>query len=341
MKTVTLIGGGIGGLALGNLLAAAGVPTVIREAGVYPRHRVCGEFMAGGGSPAWRALEMPDLLTGASTHHRVAWFGEREKVAEYPLPSPVQGLSRYALDQRLAAAFVQKGGRLEVRDRVSRREALPGEGVLWSTGKPSGKSDWLGLKFHVREKGSEPVLEMHLGKQAYVGVSQVEDGKLNVCGLFRRLPEVRAPKKRLARAYLRAVGLTALAERWDESEIDEDSCCAVSGFSFGLARREKSGQLAFGDAFGMIPPFTGNGMTMALESALLIQPDLVRYARGELDWSSTMKQVRRSLEKTFSRRLRLAGWVQGLLDGDVSGRILRHLAEKKLLPFRTLYRLTH
>lgn len=341
MRPVTLIGGGIGGLALGNLLAAKGVPTTIREAGDYPRHRVCGEFLAGSESLAWQALGLPDLLQGASRHQRVRWYGEKNCLADYPLPSPVPGLSRWALDQRLAEAFVARGGRLQVKDRVGRRETLPTEGVLWSTGKASGQSDWLGLKFHVREKTGEPVLEMHLGRQAYVGISHVEDGWLNVCGLFRRLPGVKAPKKELARAYFRAVGLNQLADRWDDSAIDEESCCAVSGFSFGLAGSGGDEHVSLGDAFGMIPPFTGNGMTMALQSALLVEPHLIAYALGEADWEETMKKVRLALTKAFGRRLRWGVRLQKLLDGPRTGGLLRHMAEKRLLPFRTLYRLTH
>jgi 2-polyprenyl-6-methoxyphenol hydroxylase-like FAD-dependent oxidoreductase len=44
-RPVEIIGGGLAGLSLGIALRHRGLPVTIREAGHYPRHRVCGEFI--------------------------------------------------------------------------------------------------------------------------------------------------------------------------------------------------------------------------------------------------------------------------------------------------------
>ena len=49
MKPVTIVGGGLAGLTLGIALRENSVPVHIYEAGTYPRHRVCGEFISGRG----------------------------------------------------------------------------------------------------------------------------------------------------------------------------------------------------------------------------------------------------------------------------------------------------
>ena len=49
MKPITIVGGGLAGLTLGIGLRQRGVPVTIWEAGRYPRHRVCGEFISGNG----------------------------------------------------------------------------------------------------------------------------------------------------------------------------------------------------------------------------------------------------------------------------------------------------
>ena len=47
VQSVRIVGGGLAGLSLGIGLRRAGVSTEIFEAGDYPRHRVCGEFVTG------------------------------------------------------------------------------------------------------------------------------------------------------------------------------------------------------------------------------------------------------------------------------------------------------
>ena len=59
IKRITVVGGGLAGLSLGIGLRQRGVPVTVREAGHYPRHRVCGEFISGNG-PA--VLERLGLL---------------------------------------------------------------------------------------------------------------------------------------------------------------------------------------------------------------------------------------------------------------------------------------
>ena len=49
MKSIAIVGGGLAGLTLGIGLRQRGVPAALWEAGRYPRHRVCGEFICGRG----------------------------------------------------------------------------------------------------------------------------------------------------------------------------------------------------------------------------------------------------------------------------------------------------
>ena len=49
LKPITIVGGGLAGLTLGIGLRQQGIPVTVWEAGHYPRHRVCGEFISGRG----------------------------------------------------------------------------------------------------------------------------------------------------------------------------------------------------------------------------------------------------------------------------------------------------
>mgnify|MGYP001386703205 CR=1 FL=1 len=65
LKPITIVGGGLAGLTLGIGLRRRGVPVAIWEAGHYPRHRVCGEFISGRGQETLTRLGLRELLDRA------------------------------------------------------------------------------------------------------------------------------------------------------------------------------------------------------------------------------------------------------------------------------------
>ena len=47
LQPIEIVGGGLAGLSLGLALRQQDIPVTLFEAGSYPRHRVCGEFITG------------------------------------------------------------------------------------------------------------------------------------------------------------------------------------------------------------------------------------------------------------------------------------------------------
>ncbi len=358
---VEIVGGGLAGLSLGLALRRAGVPITLCEAGEYPRHRVCGEFIAGLAPTTIARLGLGPLLAGALRHREVAWF---TRPASGParvqrLPSPALGLSRHALDARLAAAFVAAGGELRTRTRVT--DPAPQPGRVFATGRRRGRSPWLGLKIHVHGLALARDLELHLGDQAYVGLARVEDGAVNVCGLFRRreLGDCRAgspnpaaagftpdrrgsatPPYNLLPAYLRATGLDGLAARLAAARPDPGSFCAVAALSFDR-RMPAADRVSLGDACAMIPPFTGNGMAMAFQSAEIALDPLLAYASGRQSWPDACAEIHAGLRRRFHRRLASAGALHPFLLHPFPQRLLTALSRARLLPLRPLYAALH
>src|SRR3954468_15487364 len=105
-RSIEIIGGGLGGLALGLALRRADVPVTVFEAGNYPRHRVCGEFITGLQPATAARLGLTPLLAGARPHREVAWFRDGKLLCRQTLPEIAWAISRYELDARLADAFV-------------------------------------------------------------------------------------------------------------------------------------------------------------------------------------------------------------------------------------------
>lgn len=335
LRPIEIIGGGLAGLSLGVALRRAGVPVTLHEAGQYPRHRVCGEFIAGLDESTISSLQLEPSLAGALRHRDIAWHIDGRLVREQRLRAPALGISRHTLDARLAEAFVALGGILHTGSRAAADAEAPGR--VFATGRrPVPSSPWLGLKIHVADLTLVRELELHLGADAYVGLARLPDGTTNVCGLFHRR-ELSVRGHELLLVYLRAIGLGALAARLAAAKIQPDTFCAVAGLQFD--RRVpaiEANRLSLGDTSATIPPFTGNGMAMAFQSAEAALAPLLAYAHWKCDWAAACRDTHAALCGRFRVRLASAHWMHPFLLRPKRQRLLALLNRCGLLPINTL-----
>lgn len=320
-REVTIVGGGPAGLTLGIALRRRGVPVAVWEAGHYPRHRVCGEFISGRGLEVLERLGLLAVLKrlGALRAESVAFFLRDGRSVRRVLPQAAWCVSRFALERALAEELRRLGGRLQEGARW--REGFGQEGVVRATGRrvgtgaPSGGWRWFGLKAHARNVELTAELEMHVSPRGYVGLCRVETGAVNVCGLFRRRSgETPGGVEELLRG---GAGGT-LRERLAGAEFVPGTCCAVGGLGwenpFGVrAARRRAAECCVGDALAMIPPVSGNGMSMAFESAALAAEPLADWSAGRVSWAGACEAAGRGGWRRFAARLRWAGWVQRAL----------------------------
>jgi flavin-dependent dehydrogenase len=314
-KLITIVGGGLAGLTLGIGLRQLGVPVLIHEAGVYPRHRVCGEFISGRGQTTLARLGLRELLdrAGAVRAQTAAFFSTTKSTAPRPLPSAAICLSRFKLDAALAKKFHELGGEFHEGDRFA---GDFGEGIIRATGRrvqtEAGGSRWFGLKIHARNVALTADLEMHVSPRGYVGLCKINDGEVNVCGLFRKgVGENGEAKNR--HDLLRGQTDSPLRQRLAHAEFDENSFCAVAGLSMQPQPAAARVEICVGDVITMIPPITGNGMSMAFESAELALTPLVAWSRGGMSWAETRQKIARDCDAAFARRLAWAKWLQRII----------------------------
>lgn len=339
VKTISIIGGGLAGLALGIGLRRSGVPVTLYEASSYPRHRVCGEFICGVKSETLNNLGILHHLVDAEQCSTTSWYHHEKMVYQQDLPVAAFGISRYLLDFRLSRNFRKMGGQLHLQTRYPQRQNR--EGCVWTTGRWSDpRSPWIGLSLHCKNMHLTHDLEIHLGAQCYVGITRIEDQMVNICGLFRKRSSITAKKHAVPLAYLQACGLQQLTERIRSASIDFDSVVGISNLNF--SRQQPPGEhLTLGDQHTMIPPFTGNGMSMAFESAETALEPLTLYAKGAINWQEALHTIRKKLRARLKKRLISARAIHPVMYSALGQSLLVKIAKTGCLPFNRVFRVTH
>jgi flavin-dependent dehydrogenase len=317
-RSITIVGGGIAGLVTGILLRKSSVPVELWEAGSYPRHRVCGEFISGRGLELLKTLGLPPHLFEC-TAKTVRFFHESLATEPLELPEAACSISRYELDAALARSFRESGGVLFEKQRWTGPLDLPG--IVRATGRrlqhAHGATSRVstGLKVHARNFPLSSDLELHFSPNGYVGISKLPNGETNFCGLLANVPRPTVGAERkdgLSRLFESVLNSHAL-ENCHKADFDAASFCAVGGISHRAGALAPNGECRIGDSIAMIAPLTGNGMSLAIESAFAATPLLAAYSKSEMDWAQARRRISQLCDKQFRVRLQSSSYLQTML----------------------------
>jgi len=251
---------------------------------------------------------------GAIRSGTAAFFSGRASSPIRLVQPPALCLSRFTMDQLLADRFQASGGELFQGKRWEDENTL--EGVVLANGRRvklmEGGWRWLGLKMHASNVALTADLEMHASADGYVGVCRLPGEEVNVCGLFRIRPEAHFSAA-ATRALIRGAPGTTLGSRLQKASWQEDSFCSVAGLTLVPQRASASDECRLGDALTMIPPVTGNGMSMAFEAAEMALEPLAAYAQGETSWNQARREIAQACDGAFRQRLFWARVLQALM----------------------------
>ena len=111
--------------------------------------------------------------------------------------------------------------------------------------------------------------------------------------------------------------LTLFWSSWLTSQVAARELLAA-GFRLAVPAGRENGAAAreeccIGDTLTMTPPVTGNGMSMAFESAELAVEPLAAYSHGRLEWLAARRQVAQHCDAAFRRRLAWARALQWMM----------------------------
>src|SRR4051794_19236558 len=127
MPTALVIGGGPAGSTAAILLPRAGWAVTLVEQHRFPRDKVCGECLSALGIEVLRRLGLADDVraAGAVRLDRALLHAPNGTCASAPLPRPMWGISRTALDALLLRAAARAGATVLQPARCEKLE--PGE----------------------------------------------------------------------------------------------------------------------------------------------------------------------------------------------------------------------
>lgn len=318
MASITILGGGPAGSSAALAALARGASVTVCERSILPRHKVCGEFL----SPeiarelenlnAWSAF----VGAGPARIRRMALhFGTRSK--ESLLPETAWGLSRYRFDHLLRQAAQDRGALL-----VPSLDRAPD---VMATGRPGSKSPrgrrLFGFKAHFAGPANDAV-ELFFFDGIYVGISPIENGGTNVCGL--------GPENVLAKLGFDYDALVQRnpALRTRLAPLERQMPWLSVGPLEYRQSRNASAYLA-GDALSFVDPFTGSGLFAAVKTGALAGTAAVEQVPHALHHS----RCRATLKKPFLvasvlRRILDTGWADALA-AFVPGRLLFTLTRPK------------
>jgi len=212
------------------------------------------------------------------------------------LPFRALSLSRYRLDEALLQCAERRGAQL--KRNVAVRSVRPGDAgwnvecddgesihcrhLVLATGKKGmrGLSDerngsLVGMKMHLRPSASvrralEGRVELSFLNDSYIGLELIEDDIANLCFLLPGAVVARLGSGWPAMQSHLAAALPGLAERLDGAEPLWDRPVAVVCPTGAYLHREPGTAVyRVGDRLAHIPPFTGDGLAIALASAAL------------------------------------------------------------------------
>jgi len=360
-----ILGGGLAGLTAAIILQRSGYQTILVEKKVYPFHKVCGEYLSLESEPLLRWLGIPTRQMDLPVLRKLRITEPSGLSFQGNLPLGGIGISRYLLDYELKKILEKEGGLvldgtsatgitqteegIEIRtnhpqyDRFGVRLALGAFG----RNKPGflqeedrQRSGFIGVKRHVKADIPADRIELHHFPGGYCGISAIENGAYCLCYLLDEgiSKEQKGNLEEIERRYL--FQNPVLARYLAEFE-PLTGRVSTAGVMFRPRPLSRDGLLFLGDSAGMIPPLAGNGMSMALHSAVLAAEISGLYLSGQITLKQWAKDYEKQWKSAFSIRLRMAGNLQHIMENPNFTRLT--LRSFRLFPalFSLSARLTH
>jgi len=334
---ILIIGGGLAGLTAALDLSKRGLSVGLIEKKAYPFHRVCGEYVSNEVLPYLHSLDIHPKAWGATSIHTFKLTSPKGRIVSLQLPLGGFGISRYTFDHHLYQAGIQAGVNFYLEETVQEVTWENGQHtvkctsgstftapvVLAAYGKRSAldrklkrpffsqRSPYVGVKFHAELDIPSDEVSLHNFQAGYCGVSQIENGLVNICYLARR-EQVRAHGNLEGLQQHSLSKNPFLAEVLQHARPVWEKPLAINEISFAPKAPIEQHMLMIGDAAGLITPLCGNGMAMAILGAKRASELAYRFSAGMISRIEMEKSYRKEWQKEFGARLWVGRKIQAM-----------------------------
>ena len=338
---IIVIGAGPAGSTAACLLARSGAKVVLTDRAAFPRKKLCGGCLSQAGFnllEANRLATLPTLACSPIIDRLDLHSSDRGMSLSVP---PYRVIDRASFDNDLVHAATEAGARFQpetiahVRpdytveltrsgqdtETLTARVIIVADGIKGAALQNVGGFSWrvdrdarvgLGAMVSALPSGCAPdAITMFHGPSGYAGIAPLHTGQALIAAAvdpaWVGMPHDASPLI----ALLRELGLG----------IDPDTPLCITGGAPGLTRTRESIEadgrvFLIGDATGYIEPFTGEGMTWAMQDACMIARHASailagRYTLGT--WTAQHRRVNRRrkalclLSTRLLRKPRLTG----------------------------------
>jgi menaquinone-9 beta-reductase len=367
---VTIIGGGLAGLAISILLKDLGYSVALFEKEQYPFHKVCGEYIS---MESWGFLErlgLPLSSMQLPLIKKLQVTAPGGKSLSQTLPLGGFGISRYLLDNELRGIAIEKDVMLFDKCKVEQVTFNNDEFILetqrgrftssvccGSFGKRSNLDiklkrsfisrkntkldNYIGVKYHVKTTHAADTIALHNFENGYCGISEIEKGKYCLCYLTNAANLMNNHNSITEMEKNVLYKNEHLEKIFGESEILYSQPLTISQISFAKKTQVEEHILLLGDAAGMITPLCGNGMSMALHSSKIAAGIIDQFLQKKISRNEMELNYTKRWKSEFATRLKTGRFIQSLFGKTWMTGLFIETMEKLPSLTRVLIKRTH
>jgi flavin-dependent dehydrogenase len=361
-----VVGAGPAGSSAAAVLADRGRSVLLLEKDLFPRHKVCGEFLSADALPSLALIGAREAVESATAERitRGVLHLASGGAVTFALPAPAIGLSRFRLDDLLSRRARDAGAdvrftarvvsaepagdvfRVRFTHRQSEREATArvviGAWGRWDALDRAMARGFLGRRARFfgwnRDFGGNSDrlagrVHLYLFPGGYCGLSRVEGGAVNLAGVVSGEVWKRAGGGWTAVVDGARSGNPALEADLARLRPGPIGFLGTGPVFFTRKPPVENGLLMAGDAAGVIDPFSGEGQAAALASGILVAETAERLLSGELSREECARAYAKAWRDRFGRRFAWSAVFRRLMLNRSIGAVAGRIAGERLVRF--------